>query len=168
MSFFDVMKRMAQGKPAFEDEGRQADEGASRQPTEQAPSGPAIRKGDDSSFPVVYVRRTKTNLNGDKMEVYCQIVNAWPEEVLLDKITIGGEKREIDDFLGGGEEQEFLVYSGSRFAREVFEAQLDYKTQQEGDYFRAVHDVKCRYHDDDKRYSVSELRLRRPILDIYG
>lgn len=166
MGFFDVMRRMAEGKPAFEDEN--AGTPQNQQPNPEQKPQAQIKKGDDHSFPVVYVKRTKTNLNGNKMDVYCQIVNDWPEEVMLDKITIGGAKREIDNFLKGHEEREFLVYSGPRFSQQVYEAQLDYKTQHEGDYFRAVHDVTCAYHDEDKTYSVNELRLRRPILDIYG
>lgn len=170
MSFFDIVGRMLQGQPGFVDEGKKD---GGRQPNDEGAQEPQkpkseIRKFDDSSFPVVYVKSTKTNLRGNDMEVYCRIANTWPEKVMIDKIRIGNFVNELDDFLEGNEEQEFLVYKGPRFTREEFEAQLDYKTQNEGDYFRAVHDVKYMYHDEDKTYSISELRLRRPVLDIYG
>lgn len=175
MSFFEVMKRMLQGQPAFVDEEKddRSDQPGHADELAQAGDGAtepreAIRKHDESSFPVAYVKRTKTNIRGDDMEVYCIIANTWPEKIMIDKIRIGSFVNELDDFLEGDEEQEFLVYKGDRFKREEFEAQLDYKTQNEGDYFRALHDVKYQYHDEDKTYSISEFRLRRPIIDIYG
>lgn len=162
MSFFEVIKRVAQGKPAFEDKNQ------SEQQQPEAPPQLAIRKGDDSSFPMVYVKRVKTDFNGSNMDVYCLIVNTWTGEVMLDKIRVAGRTREIDAFLQAGQENEFHVYSGPRLEKQYHEALLDYKTVHEGDYFEAVHDVTFAYHAQDRTYSIDEMRLRRPIRDIYG
>jgi len=102
------------------------------------------------------------------MEVYCRIVNTWPAEVLIDKIYMFGVKREIDATLRAGQEREFLVYSGSKLTKQYFEARLDYKTQEEGDYFEAIHDIMFLYHSEDKTYTINDIRLRKPIKDIYG
>jgi hypothetical protein len=168
VSFFDAMKRMMEGKPAFVGEDEAMPKSGEESQTSPKEPQTGIRKGDESSFPVVYVKRTKTTLGSRDMQVYCIIANTWPEEIMLDKIRLGGVVRELDTYLNANQEREFLVYSGPRLNRQEFEAQLDYKTQHEGDYFRAVHDVSYAYHNDDKTYSVSEVRLRRPILDIYG
>lgn len=176
MGLLDFMNRMVNGEPIFQDdtEGKEAKDKsgvsptATNQPTEAASTGPIIRKGDESSFPIAYIKRTKTRIDGPKMQVYCQIVNKWPEEIELDKITMLGVKRELDVYLRGGEEREFLVYDGPRVNHEQHEAQLDYKTKEERDYFQAIHDITFTYHPEDKTYSVNEMHLREPIRDIYG
>lgn len=165
--FFDFMRKMAEGKPVFDEQQQNGAQPAAQASTPE-PSGPAIDKGNERSFPVVRVKRVNTKLNGDRMQVYLRIVNEWPEEIMLDKIRAFGMVHEIDDFLDGNKEDEFLVYDGPRLTRQYNEAQLDYKTQRENDYFEAIHDVKFTYHAEDDTYSVNEMRLRLPIRDIYG
>jgi len=168
MSLFEFLDRMVEGKPVFDDQSAVKKDSNMSAPKTEESSKATIRKGDDHSFPVVYVKHATTRFNGNKMQVYCRILNTWPEEIMIDKITILGVKREIDDFLNGGEEHEFLVYDGPKVSKQYFEAQLDYKTRREGDYFRSIHDLTFLYHGDDKTYSINEIRLRRPIHDIYG
>jgi hypothetical protein len=174
MSFFDFLDRMVQGKPVFDANDKTSEQHKNTvQPPAQSqeaekPSGPVIRKGDESSFPVAYIKHATTHFNGNKMQVYCQIVNKWPEEIMLDKIHIFGATREIDNFLQGNHEHEFLVYDGPKLQKQDYHAQLDYKTREEGDYFEAIHDVTFMYHEEDKTYSVNEIRLHLPIRDIYG
>lgn len=163
-SFFEFMKRAVEGKPIFDD-------AAATSPTTEKPSvepsQPAIRKGDDHSFPVVYIKRATTKFGSTDMQVYARIVNTWHEEVMLDKIYILNVKRELDTFLRAGEEREFLVYSGPKISQQHHDAQLDYKTRGEGDYFQSVHDVTFTYHSD-KTYSINEIRFDPPVRDIYG
>jgi|EndMetStandDraft_7_1072992.scaffolds.fasta_scaffold21451_3 hypothetical protein len=170
--FFDAMKRIAQGKPVFD---------ANDQPNAPAISGAPvaghsageqheslIRKGSDRTFPVVYVKHTNVHMNGPTMQVYCRILNTWPEPIELDKIRILDRTHELDAPLRPNEEREFLVYNGPRPRNKITHAQLDYKTHHERDYFEAIHDVTFRYHDEDRSYSVDEVKLRLPIRDIYG
>lgn len=165
MSFFDFMSRMVEGKPVFEEENKNP---VMKEAEITDQPQPPIDKANDRTFPVAYVKRLKTNLSGRNMDVYAQIVNSWTDEVMLDKIRIGDAVREIDNFLKSNEEREFLIYSGPKLSKECFEAQLDYKTKEEGDYFEAVHDVKCTFDPADKTYTLSEMRLHPPIRDIYG
>lgn len=168
MSFLDFMGRMFEGKPVFDEaDSRPQDKPEASDDVAAAPQS-AIRKHDESSFPVVHVKRTKTTINGSNMQVYCMIENTWPDQVMLDKIRLCNTTRELDTYLRAGETKDFLVYSGPKLTHEYHEALLHYKTQQEGDYFEAVHDVDFEYHPEDKTYSVSELELRKPIRDIYG
>jgi hypothetical protein len=175
---FDFLDRMIKGEPVFDDQeekrrgGMFESDEAKQIKAEPAPpsepKGPVIRKGDDSSFPVVHIKRLTPRINGTKMQVYGWIENEWPEEIMLDKIRWLNITREIDSFLRGHEGRDFLLYDGPLLSHEYHEAQLDYKTQRDGDYFEAIHDITFTYHPNEKLYSVNEAHLRRPIRDIYG
>ncbi len=79
MGFFESLKRMVEGKPVFDandaNKGWFGQDGKPRQTSQdlQAPqvqqSQPeppksSIVKGNSSTFPVVYVKRTRTQLSG--------------------------------------------------------------------------------------------------------
>lgn len=170
MGFFDFMTRMANGEPGFQDDEARNEPQKPKEPTPPAEeeSKATIRKGDDSSFPVVYIKNVKTHLNGNRIQVYCWIVSTWPEEVELDKIRIFDTKRELDTVLRGNGEREFLVYDGPAILHEYHEIELDYKTHKEGDYFKAVHNATFTYSPQDKTYTLSNVHLDEPIRDIYG
>jgi hypothetical protein len=166
-SFFDGLNRFLQGKPVFEDPNAPRDQEAEQQPAQEKPVGD-IDKADHHSFPVIRIERIKSHINGDHLTVYGDVKNEWTEEIVLDKVRLLGATRELDDYLQGGEQHEFVLYDGSRPSSPVYEAQIDYKTKQAGDYFQAVFDVGFEYDGNDKTYSVDEMRLRLPIRDIYG
>src|SRR5437867_114196 len=110
--FFESMKRVFKGQPVFDEHD---DHSGMRPPTAQPqhPSQPAaggIQKYKDGTFPVVYIKRAVTHYNGNRMEVYCYIVNNWHAEVLVDKIRIFDTRREIDIKLRANQEREVLVY----------------------------------------------------------
>lgn len=128
---------------------------------------PLIRKHEDATFPVVDIRQVTTHLDGNNVQVYCHIQNTWEQEVMLDKIRLLGTKRELDTVLRAGEDREFLVYKGPKLQHEYHEAELDYKTAREGDYFQAVFNVTFTYNPADKSYTVNEMNLEHPIRDIY-
>jgi hypothetical protein len=164
MAFFEFMKRMVEGRPAFEDNAQEAHQAVPSSPDEQQPM---IRKGDDTSFPVVRVVRVTTHFDGGTIQIYCHILNTWNEEVELTKISLLDTQRVLGTHLRAGEERELLVYNGPALQRQVYEAQLEYKTHAEKDYFKAVHDVTFTYHPADKTYTIDEMRLHPPIRDIY-
>ncbi len=170
--FFESMKRVMQGKPVYDADEQYGIPAAHPAPGAPHPAGEQhtsrIQKGNDQTFPVVYVKRTTTRMNGATMQVTAHILNTWPEPIELDKIQILGKTHELDAPLRPNEEREFIVYNGPRPRGKMVEAQLDYKTHHEHDYFRAIHDVTFMYHNEDQTYSVDDLRLRRPIRDIYG
>ena len=165
-SFFEGLNRFLQGKPVFEDPNVPPEAATQSDSTQVSP--PTINKADQHSFPVVQVERVTSHVNGNHLQVYGEIKNEWSEEIMLDKIRLLNSVRELDSFLRGHEEREFLLYDGPSPTQQYYEAQLDYKTQKEGDYFQAIHDVGFEYDEKNKTYSVDELRLRLPIRDIYG
>jgi len=184
--FFESLKRMAQGQPVFDANDSKSGSGwtdasgnardATPQPTAQQPQNPAqpeapktsVVKGQSSTFPVVVVKRTRTQNNGNSQAVYCSIINRFSEAVEVDEIEIEGSSRRLGGYLRPGEEREWLCYNGSRSNSEGHKvAKLTYKVEETGDYFQSVYDVEYEY-GADKLYSVEELHWRQPIMDIYG
>jgi hypothetical protein len=168
MGFLDFVNRMVQGKPVFEDSSTQKPSSNTGQSLTNPEPLSGINKADEHTFPVVKVTKVINHEDSTKLRIYCRFLNTWPEEIMLDKIRLLGTTRELDSFLRGGEDHEFLVYDGPKLQKEYHEAQLDYKTQREADYFQATFDVVFNYHGSDKTYTVSEMHLRQPIRDIYG
>ena len=184
--FFEGLKRMAQGKPVFDandgnssgkwtdkngnvvEQGQQA---APQQP--QVPGRPeaphtSVVKGNASTFPVVVVRRTRTQNNGTNQVVYCSIANQSREAVEVEEIELAGSSKRLGDYLRPGEEREWLCYNGPRSTSESHKvATLNYKVHETGDYFQSIYDVEYEY-GADKLYSIEELHFRAPVRDIYG
>lgn len=183
---FESIKRMAQGKPVFDandsnagwndkdgnardvqqqDAGQQA---AAQQPQKPQGRSDGVIKGQASTFPVVVVKRTRTQLSGTNQAVYCSIVNRSNVAVEVKKIRLGGSSRDLGGFLRAGEEREWLCYNGPRFSSEVYrEASLDYMVDETRDDFQSIYDVEYQY-ESDKTYSIEELHWRQPIRDING
>lgn len=168
MGFYDFMRRMVEGQPVFQDDDSSINNEAPHEPQPQpgvAKNG--ILKGRQETFPFVEVAHLKPHVDGQRLTVYGHIKNEWHDEILLDKIIIFGVKRELDTFLRAHEERDFLLYDGPLIRHEEHEAHIDYKTRNEGDYFRSVFRVKYAYNANNQTYTVSEMHLHRPVLDIY-
>ena len=173
---FESLKRMAEGKPVFDANDANNNKptqqpGAARPPADGAPQGhhgTGVVKGQASTFPVVVVKRTRAQLSGKNQNVYCSIVNHSNLAVEVEEIHLNGASRKIGGYLRPGEEREWLCYSGPRRTSEAYKvATLDYKVEQDGDYFQSIYDVEYQI-ENDRTYSVEELHFRSPIKDIYG
>jgi hypothetical protein len=158
MGFFDFLTGTSNNQPSD----------SSNSSTPAHTPGPSFDKSNENTFPVVYIRSAKTNINGNKVQVYCQIMNAFTAPIQLYKITLFATTRNLGAVLHSNEVRELLVYDGPPLMREYPEIYLDYKTENEKDYFQAVHEATFSYHPDDKTYTVSNITLRHPIRDIYG
>lgn len=185
MGFFESLSRLAKGEPVFQDgDGKEdrsafdvgntpqqpaADHGASGQHAGQTQGHDlGIIKGQSSTFPVVVVKRTRTQMSGSNQNVYCSIVNRSNLAVEVEEIHLNGSSRNIGGYLKPGEEREWLCYSGPRRTSEAYkEATLNYKVDENGDYFQTIYDVEYQL-ESDKTYSVEELHWRQPVRDIYG
>ena len=181
---FESFKRLVVGEPVFNahdnEQGWMDKDGNARTQAQPAPAEPqssagkpaerktGVVKGQSSTFPVVVVKRTRTQSNGSGQTVYCSIVNRSNETVEVDEIEMEGSSRRLGGYLRPGEEREWLCYSGPRSASASHKAaSLNYKIEETGDYFQSVYDVEYEY-ESDKTYSVEELHFRAPIRDIYG
>lgn len=176
---FESLKRMAEGKPVFDPndqndgwvnkdgERQEATPADQPQSAQQKISPTGVIKGNPNTFPVVYIKHSRTQLNGPNQLVYCAIVNQSKGPIELDEIDLEGRTHDLNETLHPGQEREFLAYNGLRPTTTAYkEARLNYKDET-GDYFQSIHDVKYHY-ENDRTYSVDELHLRLPIRDIYG
>lgn len=127
-----------------------------------------IQKDDETTFPVVQITKVKPHVNGDRLQLYCNIQNNWGKPIELDKIQIFDTKRELDTVLRPGEVRDFLVYDGPVLRKEHDDVLLQYKTKEGGDYFAAEHTAKFSYRSQDDTYEISDIQLNEPIRDIFG
>lgn len=181
--FLEFMRKMVQGEPVFEDQSNKSNNqtditnetpkspfGAPVLPTNSTPpdgNESGIIKHQPNSFPVIEVKRVKTHDDGQNVQIYCQLHNTWKEEIILDKIRLLGTKLELDYHLPAGDVRDFLVYKGPRLRREDKNAEIDYCTSRDKDYFRAEYMVKYTYNQEEDTYTIDEFVLDEPIRDIY-
>jgi hypothetical protein len=169
MGFWDVTKRMMQGKPAFEasPEDRSWDNDA---PTDQPVPAERDRGLYDGKgykhIPPMCVVRTKHHVNGNHCEVWVTIHNQSDRLLECDKIILCNVRTDLHRQLQPGGEWEFRAYNGPALTHDSYKkAELYYKDVPTGDYFRADHVVHYIY-ENDKTYSVSSMQLITPIYDI--
>lgn len=176
-SFFEVLKRLAQGKPGFEvgdvqQDGKQpkpvADEPAIivQQPKQLTDHlGTPIDAHGNKIIPVVVVNEIKCHEAGAAMECWGVLENTSDQTVEVDKVALLGATHEIDHPLRAREEREFLLYKGPR-PRNTSQtrAMVQYKNEA-GDYFVAEHYIE---YDGlpDGTWIVNELRFLPPVRDI--
>ncbi len=178
MGFWDVTKRMLQGKPAFEapksDDNDNWDDDAPTTDFAEDREAKRSEKATESLYdeagnkhiPVVGVTHTKYTLSGPNTEIWATVHNHSERSVMLDKIMVLGQRTELDYELQPGREREFRVYHGPRMTHDNYKkAELYYKDVASGDYFRADHLIGYKY-EADKTYSVDELELLTPINDV--
>lgn len=193
-SFFQSLKRLVTGQPVFQDSDPSHGQVETKRPIVDDPSVPQINPNDsfapaapveqpapqerqratplDASgrkiMPVVQIDDIRCTEKGDNMECWAYIQNESEQPIELDKILLLGTKRELDRPLKPGEKRQFMVYSGPRPKDKYKNICEVHYFDKDRDYFSAIHDVQFDWHDEDKTYTIDELKLRLPIKDIYG
>ena len=178
MSFWDVTKRVFQGKPAFEapksddnddwdDDAPTTDFAEDREAKRTEKTNQTLYDADGNKhIPTVGVVHTKYTLSGANMEVWATVHNHSERSVMLDKIMLLGQRTDLDYELGASRGRDFRVYHGPRMSHDNYKkAELYYRDVLSGDYFRADHLIGYKY-ETDKTYSVDELELLTPINDV--
>lgn len=178
MGFWDITKRMIQGKPAFEtpknDDNDTWDDDAPTTDFAEDREAKRVEKTTESLYdqsgnkhiPVVGVVHTKHTDSGPQTEVWITIHNHSERTVTLDKVMLLGQRTGLGYEIGPGNEREVRAYYGPRMTHDNYKkAELYYKDTLSGDYFRADHLVGYSY-ESDKTYSVEELELLTPINDV--
>ena len=178
MSFWDVTKRMIQGKPAFEmpksdnnddwdDDAPTTDFAEDREAKRTEKTDQTLYDADGNKhIPTAGVVHTKYTLSGSNTEVWATIHNHSDRSVTLDKFMLLGQRTDIGYELAAGLERDFRVYHGPSMTHDNYKkAELYYKDTQTGDYFKADHLIGYKY-EADKTYNVDELELLTPINDV--
>jgi len=173
MGFFDVMKKMAQGKPIFEVPAEDTRKWGSPAPDDSLPQGEKIERNVRYStasgqkiIPEVEFSQVEPRYSGDNVELWVTIRNISQYPLFLDKSYIFGVKQELDYPLSPGGQREFQIYRGAQRRDDSYKyAELYYRDEGSGDYFCAAHMIKYD-HESDGTYDVVDLDLIRPIKDI--
>ncbi len=184
MGFWNGLGKLISGKPVFDtsspedaknawdDDAPTVDYAEERDAKRQEHAGnTAVSLYDangNKQIPEAGVSRVKYILSGNAVEVWATIQNhSQSRDLFLDKMTLCGQKWELDYPLGPGAERAFVVYKGSILKNDGYKkAELYYKDAGTGDYFRADHMVEYEYESQDGAYHVNSLELIRPINDI--
>lgn len=179
MGFWDIAKRMAQGKPAFEvpaEYKKQQDdwgEGAQDDPAsvvdqngQRVHRNQRIGRDGQKVIAEAEIVEVKPRYSGEYVELWVTIRNNSQFDIMLDKITTLGTTQELDYPLSLGGTREFMVYKGLKPKTDAYKyAELYYRDQASGDYFCAMHMIVYR-HESDGTCEVTEMNIVRPVKDI--
>lgn len=175
MGFWSALGNIARGKPVFGPESGQAPSSSGQQAPsssgEQVPGTQPVQPGEQKQgnkiVPIVRMHRVECHNNGPRMDVYVDIKNESPVQVLLDLVRVVGSVRQLDTVLQPGQLKQFLVYSGPRLreAQPSGYTEVQYRNM-ENDYFVAQHHMRTK-PEPDGTFSLYEFELISPIKDIH-
>jgi hypothetical protein len=179
VGFWDVTKRLLQGKPGFvppprddtwDDDAPTTDYAEDREAKRQQSGDARISLYDAKGYkqiPPAQVTKVQYDIDGPNMEVWAVIENQSQRSLMLDKFTLIGQTVELGYRLEPGLNHEFRIYRGKRPTHGSYtKASLYYKDHVTGDYFRADHMVGYHFEPHDHTYAVEELTLMSPIRDV--
>ena len=149
MGFWKVMSNMAQGKPAFEvpDDSKEQSQAVTDQNKPSTP--PTTAANGQKIIPQLSLEHCKPHVHGSTMLVTAWITNTSEVEIELDKVTMLGQKIEIDRRLTPQQSHEIQLYKGQIPTNDSsHKANIYYKTFRDGDYFCADYMIEYSYEDD--------------------
>lgn len=180
MGFWDVTKRVLQGKPGFEtppqddgwdDDAPTTDFAEEREEKRAAHTDASAGNGlvDAKGYkhpPVVELTNVKSDISGNHLELWVTIRNRSDRDVKLDKLVLLGTSTGLNYPLAAGEQRVFRSYTGSKLTHDNYKrTELYYKDAASGDYFRVDHLVQYQY-EADGTYEVVDFERIEPIRDI--
>lgn len=177
-SFLERLRRVMSGEPVFRP-GEDTDDPQQVQdkddwdlppqahtPVAQTNPAPAPRTDGPKVIPLVTVERVECHMSGSNMEVTVHIKNHAAGDILIDKIILMGQSRELDRELQPGEQYEFVnVYNGPRPNHHNYTHSEIHYRDEHGDYFSAIHNVEFD-QESDGTYIIRRLRFIPPVKDI--
>lgn len=152
MGFWDITKRLIQGKPAFEVPAQKPD---IKDPWDPAPEQPAQRTVDEQPLrydpkgnkilPQVAIISCDCRFSGQNMQVWATVQNQSKVNVYLDRIVLCNATREYDYPLAPGQTHDLLIYDGPRPTNtSACYSDVFYRDRGNGDYFALTHFVTFR------------------------
>lgn len=179
MGFWDVAKRMIQGKPAFEvptDYKKQKEDWGETPREEVEPfsdqSGNRVHRnqriGQDGQKvqAEAEIVQVKPRYSGAYVELWVTVRNNSTFDIQMDRIQIFGTNQEFEYPLPPGGTRDFMIYSGLQPKTDGYKyAELYYRDRESGDYFCAMHAIEYRY-ETTGTYEVVEMHIVRPVKDV--
>lgn len=164
MGFLDGVGRMIAGKPVFEAQNDAAELSPSDNDSVDSHKTPVDDRGR-KVIPEVTVTHVKPHISGPNMEVWATVQNASDVTIYLDKIHILGQKLELDRELTARASHQYRLYKGAVFrSKPSHDADIEYRLQASGDYFRARFDLEFDYQNG--LYVPEDFHPEHPIQDI--
>ena len=161
MGFLDGIRKMMQGKPVFETpvEPKERISGSD----EDINTVPAVDTAtpQDDVIPTFSIDHLKSNIIGDRTEVYAWVTNTSATEIEIEKCVIVNTKAIIKRRLGPGQGHEVCLYRGPIPTNDqIHKANIFYKAIHENEYYRADFTVEYN-HEANGTYTVEELHPER-------
>lgn len=168
-TFFEGLKRMITGQPVFkpgeDEDGVELKDAQDTPDTTQPAQQSTLERTGPKVIPLAIIEHIECRTNGSNMDVSIHVKNHSQGDIMLDKISLFGDSREIDHTLRPGEMREFPVFSGARPSnRNYTHCELHYRDEP-GDYFSAAHNVEFE-QEPDGTYTVNRIRFIPPVKDI--
>jgi hypothetical protein len=171
MGFWEVTKRVLQGKPGFEAPKKDAD-WDDDQPTIDFAEKDTVQEKtlyDEKGYkvlPIVAVTNVSSRQDSDHIELWATIKNESTRDIKLDKITLLGTTFRMNYPLSRGSQRVFRVYSGPQIKHDAYKtAELFYLDTATNDYLRADHTVEYRL-ESDGTFDINDFELITPIRDL--
>lgn len=164
MGFFDAFKKLVMGKPVFEVSKEYND--TEKEWSDELVAEPVIAQQQGLKvIPEVIINEYHTRMNGSNMTCQFVIHNKSEQYILVEKVLMLGQHKDIDDHLRAGEERSFVVYSGARPTNNHYdELKVQYKNES-GDYFMTVHHLEFQKQADGT-YIINRIKFVPPVRDI--
>jgi hypothetical protein len=170
MGFWDFMKKMATGKPVFEDQSQQA--GAEHagwvdHVTDTSPTSTSfVDERGNKIVPQVTIERCRSHTNGDRLDVTAWLTNVSPFEIELDRMAMLDMRTVLGRRLQPQEGHEVNLYHGMVPTSDHDQkAQLYYKIVQNGDNFCA--DYRVEYNrESNGSFTVEQVHPDNIIHDV--
>lgn len=170
MGVWNFMKKMATGKPVFEDEPPQPGfEHAGWVDHITGPttnSSPFVDERGSKIIPQITIERCRSHVNGDRLDVTAWLTNTSPFEVEIDKMAILDMRTVIGRRLKPQEGHEVTLYHGVMPSSDHMQkAQLYYKIVQNGDNFCA--DYRVEYNrESNGMFTVEQFHPDHIVHDV--
>lgn len=161
MGFLDGIRKMMQGKPVFEApvEPKERVSGSDENIENVPAIDPATPKQD--IIPTFSLDHLKSNILGDRTEVYAWVTNTSTVEIEVEKCVILNTKSIIGRRLGPGQAHEVCLYRGPIPTNDqIHKANIFYKAIRENEYYRVDFTVEYN-HEANGTYTVEELHPER-------
>ncbi|MEO5499738.1 MAG: hypothetical protein ABIR46_04525 [Candidatus Saccharimonadales bacterium] len=177
MGIWDITKRIIQGKPGFEVPPDHDDWSDNDEPTTDFAEDRQAKKAESSQanlvdrngnkrIPIATIHRVRSITSGANLEIWMILKNESDRNLFLDKITLLGTKFELDYPLKPRGEREFRAYRGALLTHDNYKtAELYYRDEVSGDYFRADHLLEYSY-EPDGTYELVDTKIITPIRDV--
>lgn len=174
MGFLDGLGRFVAGKPVFQnDDGKHVDANdsdptlnSSTETVQQDPNKTPVDSRGYKIIPEIEVSNLKTARNGGTMRSTLWITNNSDEEIMIESVSVGGQKQNLNWKIGPRSGSEVMIYDGKVKQNDnEYQADIIYRLVRSDDRFQNDYSVEY-YSESDGAYMIEEFQPDGPTRDI--